>query len=89
MMWVMWISSIVWAFIFVYVFARGYEGKGIMEGVRFGSIMGVFFSLPMALGTYGSMPIGFDLAAAWFISGVIIMTIHGIIAALLYKPIKA
>ena len=86
MMWMMIVTSLVWAFIFVYIFAKGYQGKGIMEGVRFGLIMGVFFSLPMSLGTYASMPIGFGLAAAWFISGIIVITIHGVIAALIYKP---
>jgi hypothetical protein len=86
MMWMMWIAGLVWALIFVYVFAKGYEGKGIMEGIRFGLLIGVFFSLPMSLGTYSSMPIGFGLAAAWFIFGVITITIHGIIAALIYKP---
>jgi hypothetical protein len=89
MMWMMWISGLVWSFLFVYIFAKGYEGKGIMEGVRFGLIVGVFFSLPMSLGTYASMPITGGIAAAWFIYGVIDITILGILAAVLYKPVAA
>ncbi|MEJ2050849.1 MAG: hypothetical protein P8Y60_13625 [Calditrichota bacterium] len=86
MMWMMWISTLVWAFIFVYVFAKGYEGKGLLEGVRFGLLMGVFFGLPMSIGTFVSQPIGANLAFSWFFSTVIVMTIHGILAALIYKP---
>lgn len=86
MMWMMWISSLVWAFIFVYVFAKGYEGKGIGEGIRFGLLIGVFFGLPMSLGTYASQPIGFGLAVSWFFSSVIVITIHGILAYLIYQP---
>ncbi|OGB62520.1 MAG: hypothetical protein A2Y94_07450 [Caldithrix sp. RBG_13_44_9] len=89
MMWMMWVSGLVWAFLFVYIFAKGYEGKGIMEGVRFGLLVGVFFSLPMSLGTYASMPITGTIAIGWFIYGVIDITILGILAALLYKPAAA
>ncbi len=86
MMWMMWVSGLVFSFIFVFVFAKGYEGKGIWEGLRFGLLMGVFFGVPMSLGTYASMPITAGIAWGWFIYGVIEMALLGIIAALLYKP---
>jgi hypothetical protein len=89
MMWLMWLTGLVWAFLFVYIFAKGYEGRGIMEGVRFGLIIGVFYSLPMSLGNYVTVPIPFNLALNWFIFGMIEITILGILAALLYKPILA
>jgi hypothetical protein len=89
MMWMMWVSGLVWSFLFVYIFAKGYEGKGIMEGVRFGLLIGVFFSLPMSLGTYSSMPITGTIAIGWFVYGVIETIILGILAALLYKPAAA
>jgi hypothetical protein len=85
-MWMFWLYGFIWSFILVYIFAKGYEGKGIMEGVRFGLLIGVFFSLPMSLGTYASMPITAGLAIGWFVYGVIEMTIMGVIAALIYKP---
>ncbi len=89
MMWMMWVSGLVFSFLFVYIFAKGYEGKGIMEGVRFGLLIGVFFSLPMALGTYASMPITGTIAVGWFVFGVIDITILGVLASLLYKPASA
>lgn len=81
-----WLSGLIWSFIFVYIFAKGYENKGIMEGVRFGLLIGVFYSLPMSLSTYMSMPITGGTATAWFLYGVIEITILGILAAFLYKP---
>jgi len=36
MMWVMYLGDLVFAFFFVWIFAKGYEGKGLMEGVRYG-----------------------------------------------------
>ncbi len=86
LMWLMWISSLIWAFIFVYVFAKGYEGKGSIEGIRFGILMGIFFGVPMSLGTYASQPIGTGLAFVWFLSTLVVMTIEGFLAAVIYKP---
>jgi len=87
MMWLMWLTGLIWAFIFVYIFAKGYENRGVMEGVRFGLIIGLFYSLPMSLGSYATMPIPFSLALNWFIFGMIEIIILGIMAALLYKPV--
>ena len=85
MMWMGWVSGLVWSFLFVYIFAKGYENKGIIEGVRFGALIGVFFGLPMSLGTYISMPITGGIATAWFIYTVVDTIILGILAAVLYK----
>jgi hypothetical protein len=89
LMWMGWVSGLVWSFLFVYIFAKGHEGKGIMEGVRFGLLIGVFFGLPMSLGTYMSMPITGGIAVAWLIYTIIEITILGVLAAVLYKPIVA
>lgn len=86
MMWLMWLSGLIWAFLFVYIFAKGYEGKGLIEGFRYGIVIGIFFSLTTSLGTYSVQPIGFGLAASWFISGFIQIIIYGLIAALIYAP---
>ena len=86
MMAIMWFSGLIFSFLFVFVFAKGYEGRGIMEGVRFGLIIGIFFMLPMSLGNYAAMPIPFSLALNWFILGIIEFIILGVLAALLYKP---
>ena len=44
-MWVMHIMKIVVAFFFTYIFSKGYEGKGIMEGLRYGFYVGMMMSV--------------------------------------------
>jgi hypothetical protein len=85
MMWIMWVGDLVWVFLLVYIFIKGYEAKGWLEGLRFGLLFGVFFSLPMALGSYAMMPMPFSLAVYWFVFGIIEISILGIITSLIYK----
>ncbi|GAB4373434.1 MAG: hypothetical protein Kow0042_17370 [Calditrichia bacterium] len=89
LMWLWLLSNLIWSFLFVYIFAKGYEGRGIMEGVRYGVIIGLFVSIPMSLGTYAVQPITFGIAAGWFIFMLIEIVILGIIAALIYRPAEA
>ena len=89
MMWIMFITDIIWAFFFAFFFAKGYERKGIMEGVRFGLYIGLFWGLVSAYGNYVVMPIPYFLALQWFISTLIVSIILGIAAALVYKPVSA
>jgi hypothetical protein len=89
MMWIMFVTDIIWAFFFVFFFAKGYEGKGIMEGVRFGIYIGLFWGLVSAYGNYVVIPIPYFLALQWFISTLIVSIILGIAAALVYKPSSA
>ena len=85
-MWIMWVTDIIWAFFFTFFFAKGYEGKGIMEGVRFGFYIGLFWGLVSAYSNYVVIPIPYSLAFQWFICTMIVSIILGIVAALLYKP---
>ena len=88
-MWIVWLTDLVWAFFFVFFFAKGYEGKGIMEGLRFGFYMGLFWSLVSSYQSYAFIPMPYSLAFQWFIFGMITMLILGVVAALVYKPATA
>jgi len=57
-----------------------------MEGARFGVIMGLFLSVPMAYGTYMIIPIPFNLAVQWFLYGTAQSIVYGVVAAAIYKP---
>ena len=85
LMWFMWIGDLLWCFLLVYIFSKGYESKGWTEGLRFGLIIGLFLGLPMSLGSYAVQPIPFSLALNWFIFSVIQITIDGIVTSLIYK----
>ena len=89
MMWIVFVTDLVWSFFFVFFFAKGYEGKGIMEGLRFGFYIGLFWGLVSAYQTYAFAPIPYSLAFQWFISSLIVSLILGVVAALVYKPTVA
>ena len=85
MMWIYYVVYIIQAFFFTFVFSKGYEGKGIMEGVRYGLYMGLLMATPMAYASYAMYPMPYSLALQWFIYGIIQYIILGVIIALVYK----
>lgn len=86
MMWVMFVSAVVYMFLFCYIFTKGYEGKGIAEGLRYGLLMGLFMAVPMALDQYAMYPLTTNIAVIWFITGVIQFVIAGVVFSAIYKP---
>lgn len=84
--WVMIIIGLVYSFFFVFIFAKGYEGKGIMEGIRFGIYIGFFWIFVNAFNSFAIFPIPYSLTWYWIIFGFIQTIIFGILAALIYKP---
>ena len=86
LLWIEWVNGLIVSFLMTYIFTKGYEGKGIMEGVRFGLIIGVFLSVPVAYGTYMIFPIPYYLALQWFLYGTAQFTVLGAVAAAVYKP---
>jgi hypothetical protein len=86
MMWIMMLTAIGVLFFFCFIFTKGYEGKGIGEGVRYGAMMGLFLGLPSAIDVYVIYPITAELAMIWYITGIISFTIFGAVFAAIYKP---
>ena len=66
------------------IFTRNYEAKGIMEGVRFGILLGALIGLLNAA-AYIWMPIPSDLALGWAAAGFGIALGVGVIFSLLYR----
>lgn len=88
MMWIMNIGNLIFAFFFVFIFAKGYEGKGIMEGVRYGLIMAGLITIPGMLAQFTVYNVTFTLTIYWIIFGFIQLVIDGIIVSLIYKPVE-
>jgi hypothetical protein len=86
MMWMMMVGSVFSVAVFCYIFTFGYQGKGIMEGVRYGFWMGLFLSIPSAVDQYVIYPLTGELAVIWFITGVVGLMIAGAVFAAIYKP---
>jgi hypothetical protein len=85
-MWLMYVSSAVYLYLFCKIFTVGYENKGVMEGVRFGLLLGLFFSIPAAMDQYVVYPVTEAIAGLWFIAGVISFMIAGAVFAAIYRP---
>jgi hypothetical protein len=75
------------SFFFTLIFSKGYEGKGIQEGLRYGFYVGMIMATPMAYGTYGSMPIPYSLALKWFLFGLLEYMILGAVVAAVYGKV--
>jgi hypothetical protein len=88
-MWVMWVADLVWSFFFVFIFVKGYQNRGIMEGIRYGIYIGLFFSFVYAYGSYTMYPLPYSLILQWFLIGLVQTIILGIVTAVIYKPKEA
>jgi hypothetical protein len=84
-MWLMYIGNLIFSFLFVLIFSLGYEGKGVVEGFRYGVLFGAIYVIPGSLGNYAVSPISFQLALSWIIYGLLQITLCGIVAALIYR----
>ena len=87
--WIYYVLSFVGAFFFTFIFSKGYEGKGILEGIRYGLYIGIWMSLGMAYGTYGMVAIPYGMTLEWFLLGVASYVVLGIVAALVYGKKQA
>lgn len=85
-MWIMYVILLIGSFFFTFIFSKGYENKGIAEGVRYGLYIGIWMSVGMAYGTYAMIDIPYSLTLEWFICGVIEYIIGGIVLALVFRP---
>ena len=86
LMWLQWITPLFYCFFFIYIFAKGYEGRGIMEGVRYGLIIWAFVSIPSIYNQYMIYPLPYSLILQWLLYDLIIVVIIGVLVALIYKP---
>jgi hypothetical protein len=85
LMWIYHVIMLIGAFFFSFIFSKGFEGKGIAEGVRYGLYIGIWMSVGMAYGTYAMIAIPYSLALQWFIYGVISYIVCGIALAMVFK----
>ena len=86
MMLIMILSGTAVLFLFCYIYTKGYEGKGIVEGVRYGALMGLFLAFPTSIDAYVIYPLTQELAVIWFVTTVVGMMIAGAVFAAIYKP---
>ena len=81
-------AQLLLSVVFCLIFVKGYENRGIAEGIRYGILMGLLF-IPQNLITYAVQPLPGKLIGAWIAAGFIQAIIAGILVAALYKPKQA
>lgn len=85
-MWIIFVVDAVIAYFFTLIFSKGYENKGIAEGVRYGAYIGIMFGMGMGYGSYASMPIPYMLALQWFLYTIVQYVVCGIAVSFVFKP---
>jgi hypothetical protein len=85
-MWIFFVTSFVAIFLFCYIFTKGYENKGVVEGVRYGVLVGLLLTVPMAYDSYVIYPIPYSLALTWFLTGMVFWVVLGALLAAIYRP---
>lgn len=83
-MYIFHLTNLVFAFMFAFIFSKGYEGKGIGEGVRYGFYIGVMVWIPAAYNTYASFALPYGLIWKWWVLGIIQTVIAGIAVAAVF-----
>jgi len=80
------IGELIFAFMFCFIFTKGYENKGVSEGFRFGFYIGLLMAAPLLFLHFAFYTYSAGLVWGFAIGNFIIYVILGIVAALLYKP---
>jgi len=80
--------QIFFAFLFGFIFTKGYENRGIAEGARYGWWIGLLLT-PLNLMWYAVLPLQPMLIVGWCVGGLIEWTIAGMILAAIYRPLES
>ena len=81
----MFLGQLLFPFVFTFIFIKGFENKGIGEGIRYGTLIWLLF-IPNNLIFYAVMPLSFTLVGLWVLGSLIEMVISGAIVATIYRP---
>jgi hypothetical protein len=87
-MWIFYIIYIFQAFFFVLIYSKWQKGKGIVEGIQYGTYFGFMMSVSAAYSLYAMIPMPYVIALRWFFYGMIQYIVIGILVALVFgkKP---
>jgi hypothetical protein len=81
-------ASLVGFCVFAYAYAKGYEGgAGLLEGIRYGVLIGLLLAAFGGVWGYVMMPISATFAVAIVVDCIIEMAAYGAIVGMIYKPV--
>ena len=82
---IMIVAGILWAIIFVLIYAKFFSKKGIVPAIQYGLLIGIGTGFSFGYGLYAVMPIPHSLAISWFAASVVKMTLGGLVIGLIVK----
>lgn len=77
----------IFVFLFGFIFTKGYEGRGIWEGARYGWWIGLLLAAPNLV-MYAVQPLPPLLIVGWSIGGLIEWSLAGMVLAAIYRPVR-
>ena len=80
---------VAWALAFAYLFARCFENRGWLEGMRFGLVVWLLYFVPMALGIHGYFVVGPAWTSFALLSGLAESLACGSVAARVFRSARA
>jgi hypothetical protein len=84
-LWMLPVTGAFFSFFFVFIFAKGYEGKGLLEGVRYGLYAALMIVLPHAYNSYATLQIPYSIALLWFLFGTLEYILAGILLSAAFR----
>ncbi|NIP59751.1 MAG: hypothetical protein GWM92_15710 [Gemmatimonadetes bacterium] len=79
-------SRILFTGLFVWIFARGFAGRGVRGGLLYGAVIWAFYVIPMTVGFWAFLTLPDGLAVAWIGVGAAEMLAGGLVLGLLHRP---
>jgi|OpeIllAssembly_1097287.scaffolds.fasta_scaffold871856_1 hypothetical protein len=87
--WMLPFTGMFFSFFFTFIFSKGYEQRGLGEGIRYGFYVALMVALPHAYATYALMQVPYSLALQWFLYGTLEYVCAGVILAIVFKSGQA
>lgn len=84
-LWMLPVTGAFFSFFFVFIFSKGYEGRGLLEGVRYGTYAALMIVLPHAYNSYATLQMPYSVALQWFLSGTIEYIVAGTLLSAAFR----
>jgi hypothetical protein len=85
MMPLMWVVSLISAWVFTWMYEHGFQGKGKKTTLVFALMFGIIAGSNMGFGTYSFQPITMMIAKGWFFGAVTEFLAAGLILMLIHR----
>jgi hypothetical protein len=84
-LWMLPVTGAFFSYFFVFIFSKGYEGKGLLEGARYGAYAALMIVLPHAYNSYAMLQIPYSIALQWFFIGTLEYVLAGCLLSTVFR----